>query len=380
MRGLTLLAAVAFAALQYAAGVRTDEAKYLLNIPYPHPPLVRTLLGFTDGFMGQETVWRLAFALLLTGAGLWMSHRQRHVRMLVWLSIPAIFLQAGSVMMAPLVAVQAVMFLALLKQKVRIISVAEVGLLWLMTLLTSYQGLLLFPLVAALLWRAEGSKVRRTAAFVLPVAVLMLYTVSHPLSAASFLLQVSKDADVDALHRIARLLKLWSLGMGVLGVPLVLWALAFRRSAAVLMTFLLFSAYVVLGSFEYYAVFFAPFVLWAFDAIPHRRLNAWGSVLAFTGILTGIALSGFPQPSATRSTMEAIRTGAPLEITALHIAGSFGHEWQYESGVPVSRYRATGAEDVGTVVLCRSECAYPTGEWRRLEIDGTFGVWQRTRL
>ena len=380
MRGLTLLAAVAFAALQYAAGVRTDEAKYLLNIPYPHPPLVRTLLGFTDGFMGQETVWRLAFALLLTGAGLWMSHRQRHVRMLVWLSIPAVFLQAGSVMMAPLVAVQAVMFLVLLKQHARSSSAAEVGLLWLMTLLTSYQGLLLFPLVVALLWRAEGSHTKRIAAFVLPVAVLMLYTVSHPLSAASFLLQAGKDADLGASERLIRLLRLWVLGMGAIGAPLVLWALLWKRPSAVMATFALFTVYVLVGSFEYYAVFFAPFVLWALDAIEHRRVRAWGSLLVVTGVLTGITLSGFPPLSTTRSTMDAIRTAAPLHITALHIAGSFGHEWQYESGVPVSRYRATGAEDVGTVVLCRTECAPPTGEWRRLEIDGTFGVWQRTRL
>lgn len=380
MRGLTLLAAVAFAALQYGAGVRTDEAKYLLNIPYPHPPLVRALLGFTDGFPGQEMLWRLAFSLLLVSAGLWMSHRQQNVRMLVWLSLPAVCVQAGTVMMAPLVALQAVLLLALLQKNARGISAAEVGLLWLMTLLTSYQGLLLFPLVAALLWRADGSKARRIAAFILPVLVLVLYTASHPLSAASFLLQAGKDADVDFLHRLGRLLKLWTLGMGVVGVPLVLWALVSRRSPAVLMAFLLFSAYVVLGSFEYYAVFFAPFVLWAFDGIPHRRRNAWGAVLAVTGIVTTVSFAGLPPPSQARSVMEAIRTAAPLEVSALHIAGSFGHEWQYESGVPVSRYRATGREDTGTVVLCRSECVPPAGEWRHLEIDGVFGVWQRTRL
>lgn len=380
MRGLTLLAAVAFAALQYGVGVRTDEAKYLLNIPYPHPPFVRAILGFTDGFMGQETVWRLAFSLLLVSVGLWMSHRQQKMRLLVWCCIPAVFLQAGSIMMAPLVAVQTAIFLVLQRRNVRGMPVAAVGLLWLMTLLTSYQGLLLFPLAVALAWRAEGSKAQRIAAFVLPVFLLLLYTASHPLSAASFLLQAGKDADLGASERLIRLLRLWVLGMGAIGAPLVLWALLRKRPSAVMATFALFTVYVLVGSFEYYAVFFAPFVLWALDAIEHRRVRAWGSLLVVTGVLTGITLSGFPPLSTTRSTMDAIRTAAPLHITALHIAGSFGHEWQYESGVPVSRYRATGAEDVGTVVLCRTECVSPAGEWRRLEIDGTFGVWQRTLL
>ena len=42
-------------------GVRTDEAKYLLNIPYPQPPLARWILGWTEALplMKEGAKWML---------------------------------------------------------------------------------------------------------------------------------------------------------------------------------------------------------------------------------------------------------------------------------------------------------------------------------
>ena len=60
--------ALALAFLQAMSGVRTDEAKYLLNIPYPHPPAARFVLGLTDGWAYQEIFWRIVFATLLVQA------------------------------------------------------------------------------------------------------------------------------------------------------------------------------------------------------------------------------------------------------------------------------------------------------------------------
>ena len=65
--------ALALAWIQSLGGVRTDEAKYLLDIPYPHPPLMRWVLNLTEGFTYQEMLWRMIFATLLVQA-VWLVY------------------------------------------------------------------------------------------------------------------------------------------------------------------------------------------------------------------------------------------------------------------------------------------------------------------
>ena len=57
--------AILLAGMQGVAGVRTDEAKYLLNIPYPHPPFARWIIGQTEWMTYQEMFWRIVFATIL---------------------------------------------------------------------------------------------------------------------------------------------------------------------------------------------------------------------------------------------------------------------------------------------------------------------------
>ena len=105
------IAAAGLAVLKWMGGVRTDEAKYFLNIPYPHPPLVRTMLHWTVLLPGAELVWRVVFATLLF-QGVWLLWRSgrafpRGLRILLagaWLTSAATILQTGTVMMAPLTA------------------------------------------------------------------------------------------------------------------------------------------------------------------------------------------------------------------------------------------------------------------------------------
>jgi hypothetical protein len=58
----------ALAGVRHVGGVHTDEAKYLLNIPYPHPPLARWILHWTELIPFQELLWRIVFATLLIQA------------------------------------------------------------------------------------------------------------------------------------------------------------------------------------------------------------------------------------------------------------------------------------------------------------------------
>ncbi|MBI5156250.1 hypothetical protein HZA45_03180, partial [Candidatus Peregrinibacteria bacterium] len=109
--------AIILAFLQAMSGVRTDEAKYLLNIPYPHPPAARFLLGLTDGWAYQEFFWRFLFATLLVQAvfliwsmGKILPRRDRFTLCGVWLFSAAFVAQTGSIMMAELTALQGLVF------------------------------------------------------------------------------------------------------------------------------------------------------------------------------------------------------------------------------------------------------------------------------
>lgn len=370
-----IFAVVACAALQLSLGVRTDEAKYLLNIPYPHPPLIRTVLGWTDGWMGQEIIWRLVFSCLLCSAGVMYCWRRPWPALLLWGSLPAVWSQAGSIMMAPLLAVQALVLLGLLRCETRNLVAAEIGCLWLAILLTSYQGVLLMPLIFALIMRSKGNTALRWAILLLPIIVLSVYTTSHPLSAASFLLQTGKDADVALTDRALRTVHLWCLGMGFVGVPFVLWRMVETRAMPVLMTFVLLSAYVTLGSFDYYAVFFSPFVLWALSS--RLRNQKFVGAVVFSNIVTAFFLVALPTPSPVREQVMELMHAAPDPITDIQLVEPFGHEWQYESSVPVGR-RSDAALRAGTVVVCLRECAAPTGgTWKALDVTKVYGAWQR---
>src|SRR3989338_3989707 len=97
--------------LQFLTGMRTDEAKYLLNIPYPHPPLIRSVLGWTDGFVYQEIFWRVIFATLIIQA-VWLvwdmgrsfGRPSRILLALAWLLSSGVILQGGSLFIGPLSA------------------------------------------------------------------------------------------------------------------------------------------------------------------------------------------------------------------------------------------------------------------------------------
>ena len=108
------LYALVLASMQFLHSVKTDEAKYLLNIPYPHPPLARFILHLTDSWPFQEFFWRFVFASLCIQAVrlVWkLSHdlkpKTRFALSILWLCNTAIIFQAGSIMMAPLTALEA---------------------------------------------------------------------------------------------------------------------------------------------------------------------------------------------------------------------------------------------------------------------------------
>ncbi len=364
--GLELLA-VALAALQFLVGVRTDEAKYLLDIPYPHPPAVRFLLGFTKGVPGQELFWRVVFATLLVQA-VWFvwdltrgyTRNQRSIIALAWIFSSAVLLQAGTVMMAPLTALEALVFLWL-SSRPHLVDRHRgfIALFWLFSLFTAYQAVLFAPVVVLLFWRLKAPLMERLSYLAVPVLLLALYTLGNPLAAASFAVHAGRQIAETPFERLSGLLRVWLLGgSGVLSVAGTIGILRAKR-ADLLLSFLLVAAYVLLSRYDYYAVLFAPLfavgLLSFFDprceTPPWFEVHVW-TILFAAGACATIWTHPISSTGVARRVMDAVGSHPRGPVL---INGSFGHEWQYESPMPVRRFESSLLESAGAVV-CLDNC------------------------
>ena len=377
------LSAFIIAWMQYLVGVRTDEAKYLLNIPYPHPPLIRSVLSWTEGFIYQEIFWRIIFATLLI-QGVWLvwdmgrslSKPSRIVLALSWFLSSGVILQAGSLYMAPMTALQTILFLWLYERR----ELVErwpviVGILWLCSLFTAYQGILLSPLILALLLRARCSWIERSLYFFLPLGLLCIYSLTNPLALASMVVHGSRDLSSDTIHRFLSTARVWVLSgsfiVSIVGTVGLFWS----RRYGVIMTFILICAYVALSRYDYYMILFTPLVVYGVREVLHRCryvvLHAFPySCVLLLGFLIVIVQSQRPSfvHNPARSVMRMLDHELPKDSLVL-IRGSFGHQWQYESLFPVQRYR-DDLLSIARGVICLEECGRFGKDWKKVEVEG----------
>ena len=374
--------AVLLALLHAHNGVRTDEAKYLLNIPYPHPPLARWALSLFDGFAWQELAVRLLFATLMVQAAwiVWDMGRalERPARIALcalWLASSAFLLQAGTAMMAPLTALQALFFLWMLSlPRERVPAPAMIGFLWLATLFTALQGALLLPLAVAAL-RHRGAPWSQVAWYAgAPAALVVLYAVGNPFTMASLLIQTGKDAGdtiFDRLRGTSWILVLAGSGVGTLaGIA----GLVLKRHRWILASFALVVLYVFVGRFEYYAILFLPFFVTGTKHLFRRHPifavpTAAGVVLGTVAVLSVVPL--LTPRSPARYVLGQLGSDTVL------LKGSFGHEWQYEAAPDQNvRLYGQGLEEEASVIVCYADCDDLEGRWRVLD-GGLANVWTR---
>lgn len=374
--GLTLLAAL-LAFLQWKIGVRTDEAKYLLDIPYPHPPLIRTVLSWTETLPFQELLWRFLFALLLVH-GVWLaislvpslSPSRRLALAVAWLGSSALLLQAGTVMMAPLTALQGLVLLWLyVRDRDGTHHVWLLGLFWLAMLFTAYQGILFAPLAFALFLRMRLPLRTRLLLFAVPVLLLALYTLSNPLAAASMTIHAGKDAAQTFPERVRDTLGVWGWGGSFVVSVLGTIGLFLRPRWPVFLSFLLVFAYVFLSRYEYYAILFLPFFLIGTALLlPRPQFFAW-SLAGLTPLATVLLIWMRPPVLAGSIAARLLPVIASRGITGdILIEGPFGHEWQYASRFPVRRFREDRLDKAQTVV-CLRPCP----------VLQTHPLWERVR-
>jgi hypothetical protein len=370
--------AVALAWLQSLGGVRTDEAKYLLNIPYPHPPAARWVLSLTDGWDLQEWFWRVVFATLVVQAvwivasmGKGLTPRARVALCLCWLFAAAVVVQAGSVMMAPLTALQGLLFVWLWMRPDLSLR-KEAGwilLLWLLSVFTAYQAALFAPLVLALLLRMGCRPLASVIVAGIPLALLALYTLTNPLALASLVNAGTDNAGQPFASILTLFLQTWAIAGSVVLLVVGVAGLVRARAWVLLATFALLSVYNLASVHLYYAVLFTPFLI-AGAALWLQQSPRHAGALVVGMLLGTAALWGPFHPELTPGPERATLQALSLEPGKgnLLMQGSFGHSWQYESPVPLNILTLNGLSEAQAVV-CLTVCPVHvnlSSRWSRL--------------
>ncbi len=362
--------AIALALLQSSqGGLRTDEAKYLLNIPYPQPPLARWILNITEALPFQEMLWRVLFATLLVQAA-WLvwdmtvkcRKKERVFLCGCWLASAGVALQAGAIMMAPLTALQGLLFvkLALFDPPTRSPRhLCAAAILWLTSLFTAFQAILYLPLILSLFLRSRTA-LWQVALYVLgPIALVTLYIATNPLVAMSFGNAGTENLDIPFLGWFGYALRLMLTGGSLVLTLLGIGGMLTQRRLSLLSSFILVTAFAFVSFREHYDILFTPlFLAGAIMLLSARTLRL--PLLPLFGMLVITTLSAFlffptiysagPARDVVRAIEERSGTGAML------IAGPFGHQWQYESRVPVLRYKEEFLPGAKAVV-CLHACA-----------------------
>ncbi|MBI3331459.1 hypothetical protein HYZ99_00690 [Candidatus Peregrinibacteria bacterium] len=409
MRRLIAIAALEVHALLLAwmqslgGGVRTDEAKYLLNIPYPQPPLARTVLGWTEGLAFQEILWRVIFATLLIQAvwlvwdiGRNLSREHRFILAAGWLLSTSVLFQAGTVMMAPLTALFGLLFvwLALNRSPSASLGVNEatgsgvllrergslfvVGMLWLAALFTAYQGILYMLLVWTILRRRHASLLEKVLYLGLPIALVALYTLTNPLAIASFVNAGGENLNIPFALWGAYLVRLWITGGSLALTILGIFGLLRSRNVALLGSFILVSVFCFVSFREYYDILFTPlFIGGAALFLRHSRkipLVPFLIVLVGTTAIAARLVPPIIDLGPAREVMRAIEARDQPGDVLIH--KYFGHAWQWESNLPIRRFAPELAKDA-QAVICINPCeGFDPRGWQQLP-DLPVEVWMR---
>ena len=388
-----LLLAVVLAVLHVWHGVTTDEAKYLLNIPYPHPPLARWFIGLTQWIPGQEYLWRIVLAVSLLQAA-WISRglAPKHVPssplllMSLWVLSAGVFVSAGQILLAPITALQMLVFCYwLLKGEELEPMIGWVALLWMASLFTAYQAILFFPVVAVVFWRMRLPKWQRLSGLFGPILLLLLYTATNPLTFASMVTAGRQNLDGGTMIFALRgTVWLWVLGGSLVLSVLGTLGMVLSRRWSLVASLLLVGLFIFVSFRPYYAILFAPLLVAGLASAP--ALMRRPAMVVLSSLLCGFILIPFAYPRSQPSPAPAVSAQAqaanvPVGATAI-IAGSFGHEWQ-EAGPYLIRRYVTNYHliDSARIAVCLADCpdVRKREGWQRLE-NVPVEVWVRPLL
>jgi hypothetical protein len=386
------LFALCLVLLVLPSGLHTDEAKYLLNIPYPHPPAARSFFFFLTFLPFHQAVVRFLLASITVQAvwlvwdmGSVLTPVRRVMLVACWLLSAALLLQAGSAMLAPLTAVFALAFVwaALLPAGISPRAAPFLALLWLLGLFSAYQTVLFLPLVWAALRRGRVP-MRFVMLYVLiPVFLLALYSFTNPLALASMLRVTGQDVSLPLSSRLLRVGWIWLVaGSGIASIAGT-WGILTSKKIDLLLTAILVVMYILLSPQDYYAILFVPLlVAGAYILLCRRRLSPT-FFIPLQGAMAALFLV-LLLPSPHRTLAEEVMEFLQVQGTSgvILIDGFFGHEWQYFSPVPIRRYSqelAASVEDEAQAIVCtRISCEENIDREQWVRLGGAPAeVWVR---
>lgn len=358
--------ALALALAQMSVGLVSDEAKYLLSISYPHPPLLRSILGWTASMPMHEFFWRFVFASFLLQA-VWfvwdlgdvLTRPRRIVLAASWLLSSAVIVQSGMIVMATASALSGLLFLWWTLHPAPPKKPAMLACLWLVALFSSYQSFLFAPLVFSALWRFEKSRMKIFLYFILPIVLLAFYSLTNPYALVLMFKISGQDMVLPFMERFTNIAWVWILaGSGLLSIIGTIGIVSSVRLDLVA-AFGMLLGYIVLSSASYYAILFTPLLIGGlFLLFCKRRLHP-GLFIAGQAVCTVlIVILAFPEFKTTpsRAEMRALMPHAPTGTVI--IDGFFGHDWQYESPLPVRKFNqelSALAEAKAGVFICTKE-------------------------
>jgi len=381
--------------IQQYSGVHTDEAKYLLDIPYPHPPAFR---WFFDSFGYnplQDVYARFFVAALLVNSVLFLypvakryfpSSRTRSLSApagicLLWLFSGGLIIQGGTAMMSSVNAWQGMIFVIAALNAERIAKqsntggvYAGLGLFWLFSLFTGYQAVLYAPLLWWVYRKSTLPLWQQILYISLPVGLLALYTLSNPFAVVRIFGTAGKDTALSMGQRAGLYLDLWSVSgawaLSILGTV----GIALSKRWDLIGAFLLLSSFIFLSNSSYYAILLTPLlVAGAIFALRHKSVTLASSKPGMVAV--GIALLLFSyelfpaiKTNDARETANVLIGGRQFvfdnlrrqkpkpDLPRVLIAGPFGHEWQYYLPFEIVKYSEKLEDQSFDYLICTEEC------------------------
>jgi len=384
--------AILLAGMQGVAGVRTDEAKYLLNIPYPHPPFARWIIGQTEWMTYQEMFWRIVFATILVQA-VWViwsgslchelkwfdrAHHdtksqlsQKIILGFSWLLSAALFMEGGKIMMAPLTAIQGlilVLFFLKDREASEAISSFWLGLLWLVSLFTAYQAVLFLPIVIAVFWRMRIPVFHKLVYVGGSLVLLAIYTLTNPLVIASMINAGGQQVSVSFVDRLGGVIDLWMIGGSVVVSILSVLGMIRAKSIPLIASLILVCAYIFFAHRAYYSVLFLPLLIGGMILFLEEHTLPLGRSVGLMAVMLLVFVQQYLFDGSQNITRDVL-SKIPQEIRAgdILIAGPFGHQWQYASRVPLRRYRPELLSQAQAVVCLKSCEGFDESGWEKQE-------------
>ena len=195
----------------------------------------------------------------------------------------------------------------------------------------------------------------KVSLFLIPIALLVLYTMTNLLVLAGIVMHAGKAASFTLMERLAATANIWLLSGGIIVSILgIVGCFLSPHRFPLLLTLLFIFAYVFLGQHGYYAILFLPIPFAGMIPLLQKYPNAMHSLLWITPFITISFLIVYPSPnvpSRAHKTMQILADRLPPGD--VFVKGSFGHEWQYRSTRPVRTYQEQNLAEAAAVICLR---------------------------